>query len=222
MRLRTGTRIAVEADAVTSIMPIAPLETWPALPHVLVLMPDGPGRTQLVRDIAAAARISILDRASSIPELAPVDIALLHVDHVVQACGPLLCDPRLGSPEIVFVVDQAGSPQHLALKSRGFQYVASQDVLSQWLPTVLTQLSSVARARRIVLDACTEGPMAPELPALKVNRQTHALRLREAEATFRAVFLRSLLAECGSRRKAADTAGVPYRSFCHMLRKLGI
>jgi molybdenum-dependent DNA-binding transcriptional regulator ModE len=46
--------------------------------------------------------------------------------------------------------------------------------------------------------------------------------LHAAETRFRETYLRLLLAERGSRRRAADEAGVPYRSFCEMLRKLGI
>ena len=55
-----------------------------------------------------------------------------------------------------------------------------------------------------------------------MNGRRSGAQLHVAETAFRDVFLRSLLAQHGSRRRAAEEAGVPYRSFCEMLRKLGI
>ena len=206
------------------VVRLAPIEAAPpAMPHVLVLVADSVSRRELLAAIVNGARISILERAGSIPEIAPVDVALIHTDYMSQACAPLLCDARLGSPEIVFVVDEEGSPQHLALESRGLRYVVSRRLLPKWLPAAMPRLTSIARARRIVLGTCTaDDPMVPEQPSLKVRLRGRQLRLREAETSFRDAFMRTLLAECGSRRKAADEAGVPYRSFCEMLRKLGI
>jgi hypothetical protein len=147
-------------------------------------------------------------------------VALIHADSLSLSCSPLLYDPAFGCPELVFVVAQAWSPQHIALKSRGFRHVVTQDDLFEWVRSTLTELACLAQARRIVLRACADSSKAPELPVR--SRQSRGIKLHAAETAFRDVFLRSLLAEHGSRRKAAEEAGVPYRSFCEMLRKLGI
>jgi hypothetical protein len=89
--------------------------------------------------------------------------------------------------------------------------------LSQWLPSKLMCLARVARARRILLEEVPEPPASSAQSGGILSSRLHA-----AEARFRETYLRSLLAQCGSRRKAAEHAGVPYRSFCEMLRKAGI
>jgi len=46
--------------------------------------------------------------------------------------------------------------------------------------------------------------------------------LPTAEMQFRESYIRFLLAQSGSRQEAAKRAGVPYRTMCEMIRKLGI
>jgi hypothetical protein len=58
------------------------------------------------------------------------------------------------------------------------------------------------------LAAVTEGPSRLPLPT--------------AEMQFRESYIRFLLGESGSRQEAAKRAGVPYRTMCEMIRKLGI
>jgi hypothetical protein len=185
-----------------------------------MLLPDSPSREQLLRNLGKRARLTFLEGESPTPKLAPVDVAVIHADSLNLACSPLLHDEGLGFPELVFVVEEAWSPQHFALKSRGFRHVVSQEELPEWLPSVLLQLSSLARARRTVLGACADSLTATELSGR--SQRTRGIKLHAAETSFRAAFMRALLAEHGSRRKAAEEAGVPYRSFCEMLRKLGI
>jgi len=187
-------------------------------PHVVLLLPDDPCRERLLRRLSDA-RVTVLDQDRPLPKLPPVDVAVLHVSTLNLGSSPLLYDAGLGLPELVFVVDEAWSPQHLALRSRGFRYIVSQSEIAEWFPTALPGLGSLAQARRIVLSACDDGLPPPEVLA---TRQATGARLHAAETSFREIYLRSLLAEHGSRRKAAEEAGVPYRSFCEMLRKLGI
>ena len=186
--------------------------------HVVVLLPNEPYRERLLARLSGA-RVTVLDQNQPLPKLLPVDVAVLHASSLNLGSSPLLYDAELGLPELAFVVDEAGSPQHLALRSRGFRYIVSQSELVEWLPTVMPGLGSLAQARRIVLSACDDGLPPPEVSA---TRQSTGGRLHAAETRFREMFLRSLLAEHGSRRRAAEEAGVPYRSFCEMLRKLGI
>jgi hypothetical protein len=187
-------------------------------PHIVVLLPDEPCRELLLRRLSDA-RVTVVDQDQPLPQLPPVDVAVLHVSSLNLGSSPLLYDADLGLPELVFVVDEAWSPQHLALRSRGFRYIVSQSELAEWFPSAMPGLASLAQARRIVLSACDDGPPPPEVLA---TRQATGARLHAAETSFREIFLRSLLAEHGSRRRAAEEAGVPYRSFCEMLRKLGI
>jgi hypothetical protein len=46
--------------------------------------------------------------------------------------------------------------------------------------------------------------------------------LTVAEQRFREAFLRQLLAEAPNRDAAARIAGIPYRTLCAMLQKLGL
>ncbi len=48
------------------------------------------------------------------------------------------------------------------------------------------------------------------------------LPLPTAEMRFRESYIRCLLTQSGSRQEAARRAGVPYRTMCEMIRKLGI
>lgn len=198
---------------------LAPIDVQEGDFQVLIQLPQTPVRALLVSELAHRVRLMICEIGADFPRTNPFDIAVLHADSLSLACGPLLYDAALGLPEIVFVVDDPPSPQYLALKSRGFRNVVRQDDLCVWLPTAVACLGSLARARRIVMRACTDDPIAP-VPDGTLT--TGGIKLHAAETRFRAAFLRSLLAEHGSRRRASEAAGVPYRSFCEMLRKLGI
>lgn len=191
-------------------------------PHVLLLLPDArTSAAALLSGLGGRALVTLLEHEGPISSgLAPVDVAVLHAERLGLACSSLLRDPDLGLPELVFVVDEASSPQHFALRSRGFRHIVAQADLPDWLPSMLPQLVSLARARRILLDACG-APAAPADIAGTIQ-PARRVKLHAAETSFRSVFMRALLAEHGSRRRAAEEAGVPYRSFCEMLRKLGI
>ena len=84
-------------------------------PQVVMLLPDNPSRGELLRALGKRARVTLLDGASAAPKSAPIDIALIHAGSLSLSCGPLLHDADLGFPELVFVVEEAWSPQHLAL-----------------------------------------------------------------------------------------------------------
>ena len=141
-------------------------------------------------------------------------------DQLGLASATLVHGHELESPELVLIVNEPWSPQRFALHCRGFRYVVCRDELAEWLPSVLTQLCSIAHARRFALSAYANIPVPPAL--LTPHRDIAKMRLYAAETSFRGTYFRALLAEHGSRRKAAQAAGVPYRSFCEMLRKLGI
>jgi len=196
------------------------------VPRVLIALPEYPGRAALLRVLHDVSRVVLqaveptAQHDSDLLRAENVDVAVLHAGRLNSNYSALIHDPDFGFPEIVFVVDDACSAQRLALLSRGYRHVISDDRLLEWLPGELDSLSTLARARRIVLGACPAKPSVADLALGKAA--SRSMNLHVAETNFREVFLRALLTEHGSRRRAAEAAGVPYRSFCEMLRKLGI
>ena len=152
--------------------------------------------------------------------LPAVDVAVLGADLLVGNASSLFRHPALAYCEVVVAVDDPASPARFGLESRGFRYVVTTEQLLSWLPPAFSPLAAVARARRLLAAAAEERPRPPELPP--PMRTLSTTRLRVAEGAFRDVLLRLLLAEFGTRRRAAEEAGVPYRSFCAMLRKRGL
>jgi hypothetical protein len=125
-----------------------------------------------------------------------------------------------GFPEIVFVVEDQRQPEAQALRSSGLQRVLPRGSAVQWLSTAASPLAALAKANRLQREALKRIPPLPnDCPD---GDASNIPSLPHAESRYREAFLRLLLATTGSRRAAAAKAGVPYRSFCHMLRKLGI
>jgi hypothetical protein len=88
------------------------------------------------------------------------------------------------------------------------------------LERILVPLAESARLRRRLEEV--EG----YLRDLSMDEQRGAgpqrIALPEAERRYRETYVRSLLAETGSRREAARRAGIPYTTLCEIIRKLGI
>jgi len=202
------------------------LERFALPPRVLVGLPKNPTRSELVRTLHSSGRMRVLEfdptRADWPESLRPqiVDVAVLHAGCLNPNCAALLHDPDFGFPELVFAIDDGCPAQRLALLSRGYKHVISNDHLATWLPDQLASLCTLARARRIVLEACSAKMPVADLTL--GSTVPASMNLHLAETNFREIFLRALLTEHGSRRRAAEAAGVPYRSFCEMLRKLCI
>jgi DNA-binding NtrC family response regulator len=74
--------------------------------------------------------------------------------------------------------------------------------------------------RRIAAAAIDAVPRPPTLA--RVGERPARLPLPTAEMQFRESYIRYLLAQSGGRQEAARRAGVPYRTMCEMIRKLGI
>jgi len=194
-------------------------------PRVLLSLPEKLGRSDLARRLRVGGHVDVVEVDSSLAGRSkglrpqPLDVAVVHAQSLQPNFAALLHDPGFGAPEIVFAVDSDCPAQRLALLSHGYRHVVSGDRLASWLPEQLPALWRLARARRIVLAACAANTTPAEFTLGKAGRRMH---LHSAETVFRETFLRALLTEHGSRRKAAEAAGVPYRSFCEMLRKLDI
>jgi len=203
-----------------------PLERIDPQPCVLLGLPENSARVELVRALRCSARVHVVEfdpsRADGSESLGPqqLDIAVLHASCLNLNWAVLAHDPNFGLPELVFAFDDRSQAQRVALLSRGYRHVISTNSLATWLLEQLASLCTLARARRIVLEGC---PAATPVTDLTLGTTvTGSTNLHRAETDFRETFLRALLLENGSRRGAAKAAGVPYRSFCEMLRKLGI
>jgi hypothetical protein len=188
--------------------------------HLLLAIREDKHFGELISALPSDLRITRLDPevAVALPR-ASFEIAVLHTTDLGTWIRHLTHDADAGCPEVVFVVDEADSPERLAFESLGFRYVVPLAQLPVWLPGALTGLCALSAARRALAEARANAPEPPLRGRAQLQTPIH---LHAAETRFRETFLRLLLAHHGSRRKAAVQAGVPYRSFCEMLRKLDI
>ena len=121
--------------------------------------------------------------------------------------------------EVVFVVEDAAAPEVQAALDLGWDRLVAVDRLEEWLDRGLKPLAKLAklerelRAARREAETASAGNVVPAIPNLPLS---------VAERRYRETFLRSKMATAGERRAAARLAGVPYTTFCVMLRKLGI
>ncbi len=194
-------------------------------PLVLVGWARDPRTDPVSIALARVARVTFMDPAADIQSSLglgerTIDVVVLTAASVGTFAQALLCDPRFGLPESVFVVDHDWSPERFVLESMGFRYVVSRRDLTGWLPSVVSRLCELSRARRTAHEAAASRPPPPDPPGAAPVLQDLPLHL--AETRFREAYFRLLLARYGSRREAAEHARVPYRSFCAMLRKLRI
>jgi hypothetical protein len=150
------------------------------------------------------------------------DVIVSVVDADSLDALALICQRHgsLGYPELVFVVDHWWQPEAQALRSAGLERILWAHRAPAWLAAAVPSLAGLARANRLRVAAMTQIPALPEEAFNWPPRQIATLP--QAESRYREAFLRLLLTTEGSRRAAAQRAGVPYRSFCQMLRKLGI
>jgi CheY-like chemotaxis protein len=129
---------------------------------------------------------------------------------------------RIGDDlELLLMADDAGAPEVQAAWDLGWHRLVAWDEATEWLDRGLEPLAALVSLKRQMAsarreaDALCAGSIVPGVGAT-------ALPLGEAERRYREMFLRSKLALAGGRRQAAEMAGVPYTTFCVMLRKLGI
>jgi hypothetical protein len=179
-----------------------------------------------MRSAIPQADASILRPSSPLSQeamaLAPIDITvpLVSPSDLCALSWSISANSSLGNPELVLVcdsVDRSGG-LGLTLDQLGLDRVMDLPTASDWLPRASHALAAVARARRALFQAQRIVPA--------VSPTAHHGRLRGGlfaqEQMFREVCIRILLAETASRRIAAERAGVPYRTFCQIMAKLGI
>lgn len=123
--------------------------------------------------------------------------------------------------QIVFWAEDAKSPQVSAARAIGIRTIVPADQLWPWLCEALPSLVLKARGQRILDRAERSMPPVPqwlEHAPIASSR----LPLLQAESLFRETYLRWLLAETSNCRRAAELAGVPYRTFYDMVKKLDL
>jgi hypothetical protein len=195
-------------------------EGQPTNARLLLVSPDDDARQlAVVPHVDAVCLSSYARNSREALASAPYDLVALYMAPALftELSAVLSDHDPLGFPEILFLCHQPGCPEHLALASSGLGNVLEVAHAAAWLTESLPGLTGLARGRRLIASARRAGfvALAPVTPDCR-------LRLGTAESRFREAYFRALLAKYHSRRAAADAAGVPYRSFCEMLRKLGL
>lgn len=122
--------------------------------------------------------------------------------------------------EVIFYCDDADAPEVSAAAVLGITRIVPAQSMPAWLTRAGALLARGAYLRRMAAATIATAPEPPTLAtaALDAARQP----LPTAEMRFRESYIRCLLTQSGSRQEAARRAGVPYRTMCEMIRKLGI
>jgi PleD family two-component response regulator len=188
-----------------------------AVPHRAAAIRAWAWQRRGVRPLfAASATIAYETAAREQPEVAIIDLMFRNGRGLAVAIELRRIAPDV---EIVFIVEDSAEPEVQAALDLGWERLVSVDHLEQWLDRGLKPLAKLARVERELRVARREaetaaaGNVVPSIPNLPLS---------VAERRYRETFLRSKMATAGERREAARLAGVPYTTFCVMLRKLGI
>jgi DNA-binding NarL/FixJ family response regulator len=155
-------------------------------------------------------------------ELLPADLVLLALGgQDVSALG-IGAEAVQRNPftEVVFYCDNPDAPEVAAASVLGITRIVPAQQMPTWLSRGGNLLARGAWLRRAAAACAAAVPRPPTLVA--VTEGPSRLPLPTAEMQFRESYIRFLLGESGSRQEAAKRAGVPYRTMCEMIRKLGI
>jgi DNA-binding NarL/FixJ family response regulator len=155
-------------------------------------------------------------------ELLPADLVLLALGgREVSALG-IGAEAVQRNPfaEVVFYCDDPDAPEVSAASVLGITRIVPAQLVAAWLARGGALLARGACLRRAAAACASAVPRPPTLAA--VTDGPSRLPLPTAEMQFRESYIRFLLGESGSRQEAAKRAGVPYRTMCEMIRKLGI
>jgi hypothetical protein len=199
----------------------------PAVPRVLVFDLHGERGLSLATGLRRS-RDELIISVTSARALGPdaagdaIDVALVSLSD--ERFDGLAFGAELGATfpwiEIVYWFDEGGAaPFAAAAKSLGVRRMIPLARLLGWLDDALPTLTRMARARREHLSAERQ---LPPLPAHEGSDGDLAGPLPQAERLFREAYLRQLLSRSESRTIAARRAGVPYTTFCSMLKKAGL
>lgn len=166
------------------------------------------------------ALAQVEDEACDLPE-GSHDVYVVHLSEGRSRELSLVVNSQgaLRDASVVFWGCSAENAQVSAALALGITRIIPEARLVEWLRKALPALIDESRGRRL-LRAAREA--MPAIPAWTNDQSKCPARLIQAESTFRETYLRRLLAETGNCRRAAETAGVPYRTFYDMLKKLNL
>lgn len=190
-------------------------------PQVVLFAPDRDGGLSLARQLhqrRPTLELLVVTAGDALGD-GPVDVGVIGLaDPRFDgfAFAGQLCARHPGV-ETVFWFDQRDTAALAAARSVGLRRVLPRDVLPAWLDVALPALASLARAQRAQMLA---ERSLPPLPSWRAEPVTTPLPI--AERTFRETYLRSLLSDSANYVAAARKAGLPYTTFCSMLKKLDL
>lgn len=192
-------------------------------PRLLIHELDGCDRLDIARELRRSGvqveTLFIDQPADESFDLRRIEVAAIKL---TSDAGGLVFATELvqRSPwvQLVFWASEHGTGARVA-RSLGISRLLTVSQISQWLAAAVGPLARLARARRAALEAEATIPCVPEM-LLETGSPT--LALPEAERQFRESYLRQLLSESPSAKKAAERAGVPYTTLCSMMKKLGL
>ena len=155
-------------------------------------------------------------------ERTPADLVLLALGgrNVSALAAGANAVQRNPFAEVVFYCDDAESPEVAAAAALGITRIVPARDMAAWLARAGNLLAHGAFLRRAASACMAAAPRPPVLETIGVAPVR--MPLPTAEMQFRESYIRFLLTESGSRQEAARRAGVPYRTMCEMIRKLGI
>jgi DNA-binding NarL/FixJ family response regulator len=166
--------------------------------------------------------VSASDDRDSRRQLFPADLVLLALGGREVSALAIGAEAVRRNPyaEVVFYCDEPETPDVAAAAVLGITRIVPAQQMGPWLGRAGALLARASVLRRAAAAAVAAAPPAPTLPRCPPNAAQ--LRLPVAEMQFRESYIRCLLTQGGSRQEAARRAGVPYRTMCEMIRKLGI
>jgi DNA-binding NarL/FixJ family response regulator len=155
-------------------------------------------------------------------ELLPADLVLLALGGPEVSALGIGAEAVQRNPftEVVFYCDNPDAPEVSAASVLGITRIVPAQHMPSWLARGGGLLARGACLRRAAAACAAAVPRPPTLAT--VSEGPNRLPLPTAEMQFRESYIRFLLGESGSRQEAAKRAGVPYRTMCEMIRKLGI
>jgi len=132
---------------------------------------------------------------------------------------------------ILFFCDDPALPEIAALRALGVTPLIVGAGARDWVVAAAAALVKVGRARRALalaeaavpaFDGDLRRPRGGPTATSAFAAGGRPLPLPIAEGRFRETYLRALLATAGSRGRAAQRAGISYRSLCRIAQTLGI
>jgi DNA-binding NarL/FixJ family response regulator len=194
----------------------------------VVVVDDNHGRAlALAGAIRGASDVAVTVAAPdgrTIPhDLLPADLVLLALGgrNVSALAAGAEAVQRNPYAEVVFYCDNPDAPEVAAAGVLGITRIVPAQLMAAWLSRAGALLARGAYLRRAAAAAIAAVPRPPTLAAV-VEEAPPRIPLPTAEMQFRESYIRYLLTQSGSRQEAAKRAGVPYRTMCEMIRKLGI